>query len=530
MAQGRDTPSSSGSRVTQRIPILTTGHVNAFATDTISNYAGLLRNGIIDYYSNDKERPYITQRPGTIIVHQASATVVDALGRGIHYWSSNSNTYWMNDDVVYKNDYSTPCTVQVGDTAIANGSDKVYFLEWSSANADYLFIFDPENDGIYVISSEADTTIINITDRSGAGTLEGFAVGDPWNFDTLNAVLALGLAHGAVALDGYVFIATTTARIYNSENDDWLIWSGDNFTTAERESDSILFLGKSKDNIVAFGDRTIELYYDNGTSPGTPLAARKDVTYQTGTAFAQTVWNSGDDIHFLAVKPSGEFELSTLRNFEIVPHTNSTMNSFLWQTRYTQDLDYIMHGYTMGGHTYVILTVYDAGTVVITYVYDEAMDVWMEWDTTIGSNTGYALMGLSVRQATNIDRPFGIMRNGDIMRVDASLLPVDKIQDGATENITMVAITDNFDAATSDSKFMHSAQYVGSQPIATASMDVEWTDDNGVTSNSSSIDLLNRTRINRMGKFVNRKFTFTCTISSIIRLEGVDVTFTQGST
>lgn len=529
MARGQQTASTNRSRTTERVPVLTTGHVNNYASDDISNYAGLLQNGIVDYYANDKSRQYITQRPACLVVNQASVDVVDVKGRGIYYWTANSNTYWMNDDVIYKNVYTAPCSMQGGDTAITSGSEKVYFQEWESANSKYLFIIDPENNGVYVINADADTTVINIADRSGTGTLEGFTAGDGWDFDALNAAMALGLCHGAVALDTYLFIGTTTARIYNSGVDDWLNWNGLDFLTCEREEDSLLFIGKSKDNIVAFGDKTIEIFYDNANATGSPLKPRTDITHQVGTAFEETVWNSGDDIHFMAVKPSGEFALATLRNFQIEYHDNPTMNTYLWQSRYTDDLDYVLSGYTMGGHTYVILNTYNAGVSAHTYVYDEATDVWGEWKTTIGSNTNYQFMGQAVRQATNVDRPLGIMKNGDIVMVNASLIPIDAIQTGATENITMVATTDNYDAGTSDDKFMHLLKYVGNR-VTAGTLTVAWTDDNGVSSLSSTLDIPMRTRINRMGKFVSRKFTFTFAGAEQIRFEGVDVTITRGDT
>jgi hypothetical protein len=60
-------------------------------------------------------------------------------------------------------------------------------------------------------------------------------------------------------------------------------------------------------------------------------------------------------------------------------------------------------------------------------------------------------------------------------------------------------------------------------------MTIEWSDDNGYNWNSSTLDLKERTSINRLGKFVSRRFRFTLAGGVYTRFEGIDVSFTQGS-
>ena len=532
MSQGANTPTSDKGRLTQRISAISQLVVNNFATDAISNYAGRVKNGVVERYANDQNRTYVTQRPGITIRKQASATVADTHGRGIHYWKSNGKTYFMNEDIIYKNDYATPCSVQGGDTAIlVSGTERVYFLEWSSANADYLFIFDPEANNFYAISSLASTTVINIADRSGSGTLEGFAVGDAWDFDAINAIITTGLAHGAVQLDAYLFLGLTNSRIYNSNNDDWLNWEALGFLTCERENDDLLYIGKSKDQVVGFGDRTIEFYYDNAnTAPASPLSARKDVTYRVGVAGPSSIWGEGDDIHFISTNPSGEFTMSTLSGMELKLHENRTYHAFLWMSRYTEDLQYIMSGSSVNGHTYVFLTAYNAGVVVNTIVYDYSMDAWYDWDCTAGSVDAFSMVDNSIREYTNEARPLSIMRNGDVFRFSDDFTPNDHMTVLDTDTYPeMIMITDNFDGGTTESKFMYSLNYVGNMSAASQTLTVEYSDDNGATWLSTSIDVNTRTQINRLGKFISRKFRFTTSATEQLRFEGFDVTFAQGS-
>ena len=534
MAQGRNTPSSSKSRRTERISATSNGVVNLFSSSTISNYAGLISNGIVEAYQNDPERMYVTERPALEVFDEAVNGSGGTKGRGIHYWGSQGVNYFMNDNIIYRANYAGACSVQGGDTAITSGSDKVYFKEWTSANSEYLFIIDPENDGIYVINDDANTTVINLVDRSGSGTLEGFTAGDGWDFDAINAIIASdGLCHGAVDLDTYLFLGTkTSARVYNSNVDDWLNWNALNFITCERSNDQLLFIEKTQDHIACFGERTIELLYDNSNATGSPLSVRTDIAHRVGVAFGQSAWTNGDDIHFLGVLDGGEFVMATLRNFQVVPHPNPTLSAYIWQSRYKSNLDLIMNGFSVGGHVYAILSSFSSGTAVKSIVYDYSRDVFYEWSTTLGTSTQFVIMGYAQRTAMDANRPAGILRNGDIFRIDTNFVPIDEIIDvGAeeTENITMVITTDNYDAGATETKFMHSCSYVGNQPTAAVNLNVAWTDNDGVSSQNRDIDLAARTQINRMGKFVKRKFTFTYAGAEQIRFEGIDVTFSPGT-
>ena len=99
-----------------------------------------------------------------------------------------------------------------------------------------------------------------------------------------------------------------------------------------------------------------------------------------------------------------------------------------------------------------------------------------------------------------------------------------------TSNTFPINITiDNFYGLSSEDKFMHSAEYVGNAPTSTQLLSVEWSDDDGQTWYSGSIDIHIRTQINRMGKFKRRKFRIGYSGDQQIRIEGIDVTYTEGS-
>jgi hypothetical protein len=284
--------------------------------------------------------------------------------------------------------------------------------------------------------------------------------------------------------------------------------------------------------VVAVGERTIEVLYDNANATGSPLSFRKDIAHQIGTAGTQTVWEHGDEVHFLGVEHGGAYVLCTLSDFQVQRHENPTYNAYLWQSRYTENMGITLIGFSVGGHVYVIITNYSGTTPVKSVVYDAVYGFWYEWSTTVGTNTQFVPMGYSERDWTNTSRPAGILRNGDIFYIDADYTCVDTIaQVGseATANIALSVITDNYDYGTTEEKYMFSCNYAGNATASSQTMTVTWTDDEGATTQSRTIDTNTKTQINRMGRFVKRKFTIAYSGSQQIRFEGLDVIFSLGS-
>lgn len=529
MSRGQNTPTSNSGRLTQRITAASTNQINSWQSDVPTLVEGYMKNGIVETYSNDPDRVFVTHRPNINIDVPVSGGG-GTKGRGVYWWSAISQKYFMNDNVIYKGTYAAPCSLYGGDTAIASGSKKVYFAEWSSANEDYLFILDPEGGGIYAIAASASTTVINILDR-GSGTGAPFHASDTWDFADLVAAIGTdgGLANGLVTLDTYLFVGMSNGNIYNSGVDDWLTWNALGKATTERSPDMLYYLAKQKDHIVAISGATIEILYNNANeAPASPLSTRTDVAYRTGAAFPEAVWENGDTTWFMGLDAGGDMTLYDITDFRLTPHVNPSMQMYLWMIRYIDDLDFTMHGISLGSHTYVVLTVLNAGTGVISICYDASTDIWGEWSTTCNSNTMFQLIGYMRRAADNDNRPMGMLRSGDLFYMGTGRVPTDLVNGGSDVNVPLSITTGPFDAGTSETKFMHSCNYVGNQLASAGTLTVEWSDDDGANWLSQTIDLSNRTQINRLGDFVSRRFRFSISDTQYMRFEAIDVTFSQG--
>ena len=552
---------SSKERNTVRLPLASNEHINAFTGAAITNYSGNISNGIVDSYANEPERTYVTNRPSVTITKDASASSAGTKGRGIYYWGATGNTYIVNNDTVYQNDYGSPCSVTGGGTAFAAGTEKVYFEEWESPNGKYLFIINPEGNQIFVILSTAATSLINMDDSiadtgTGAEPDSPFAAGDSWDVTGLPVNNLQTLCHGAVNLDSYLFLGCKNGRIYNSDVDDWLNWNTLGYVTAERENDQLLYIEKTKDHIAAFGERSIELFYDAANpTPASPLSNRTDIAHRIGIVSGQSAWADGDQIYFLGMKPQGDFSIYVLDNFVPQEKINTTLNTYLKHGRTEVSLYTTASGFSTGGHVYFILTIYnDQDKPQKSIVYDVYTNFWYEWEVNILGLEQFPIVGWSIRTPEAPVTAEGIFSTGDVFRISDNFEPVDSTDlsnyyfledyledsgiatdymegytvDEKDDTIPWSILIDNFDGLSSDDKFMHSAKYVGSIPKTHQEMTLEWSDDGGITWLSSTIDIYNRTQINRMGKFDRRKFKLRYSGTEQVRAEAIDVTYTVG--
>ena len=83
-------------------------------------------------------------------------------------------------------------------------------------------------------------------------------------------------------MDGYGFIAdSATNRIQNSNLNTISTWPAENFITKQATADAIRGIAKFKNRILAFGNNTVEVFYNAGLSPA-PLAPIKTMTEYIG--------------------------------------------------------------------------------------------------------------------------------------------------------------------------------------------------------------------------------------------------------
>src|SRR5690606_22229362 len=143
---------------------------------------------------------------------------------------------------------------------------------------------------------------------------------------------------GVVSLHGYFFIIgnhaaenamdSSYSRIYNSDLGDPSSWTSTNFI-ASASPGFLKHIAEHHDHIVAFGEASIDFYYDAGNPTGSPLKLRQDINYNVGLVDQtqdadsggdnshSTVVKYGDILFFLGRPHRGAIGVYAMKNFQL---------------------------------------------------------------------------------------------------------------------------------------------------------------------------------------------------------------------
>lgn len=504
-----------------RIPLTPNLHINAFNGATITEKDSGITNGIVE---KRNDVLYVTQRPSIDVFDDASSNGADARGRAIYYWDAADDLYFLNNDTIYKNTSAT--TVSTSPTA---GTKKCKFVEAGGV----LVLLDPENNQGFTITTGDVVTEITDTDFPPKQTP------------------AVGLAYGGAALDTYLFVLGEDGIIYNSDVNDPSTWGALDFLDAERSPDGGQYLGLHHDNIVVYGVRTIEFFYDAANTTGSPLNRRQDLAYQIGCTDGESVWEEGDRSFFVGNDFSGSLKVFTLENFGIRKISTSSIDSLLTQAITKDGYSVSGSGFSAAGHTYYVLNLYtipsDAESTA-TLVYDDTSGLWGHWETTVNGLSKFPLIDWSIRTGVQPRYGEGILFNGDLISINDNFNPQDTLL--ASTYVASGYVTTGYVLSTSESgtvinfnirlgqndfgiervKAIPSIRHVGDLTTNSSNLTIKWAKENNDSFNSGTvIDTSLFQRVNRIGKFRRINFELDYSGTEQLRLEALEATVKTGT-
>lgn len=486
--------------------------IKGFSGATITDRESGIFNGIID---SSKGKPAVTQRPSINLEEQAST----ARGRAVYFWDANNVLYILNDDTLYKNSYSGA----IG-TMITSGTEKCRFLQLGTR----LILLDHEDSKAYTITT--GDTVAQITGSFPAA-----------------------IAHGGAILDGYLFVMDTDGVIWNSDLNAPQTFSAGGSINAEREEDGGVYLGKHHDHLVAFGERTIEFFYDNGNATNSPLNRRQDISYTTGCAQGSTVWEEGDTTVFLGTQPSTGMGVFVLENFQIKKVSSSGLDALLTQSIIRDEYGAFASGFSANGHKFYVLTLHTTPgdiSTEMTLIYDMSVNVWYEWHTAIGSVVNFPVIDWSLRAGQSIRTGVGMFSNGDYFIVNNGFIPQDTI--GASVYVTPTTYVDTgyitdtsgtgsnynmkirfgqFDGDTNKNKIMYGLRPRMNQTQTSQTLTVTWSDDNNfnfITAGSFDTSY-QYNDLRRCGRFNRRNIELQYSGSEQIFIESLETDIQVGT-
>ena len=499
-----------------RIPAVTNLKINAISGAGIDDYDSGMTNAIA---KKKNGKIVATQRPSIDLFEDASGAGADARGRAIYRWASNNSLYIVNNNKIYKDSQSS-----VAIKTITAGTKRCKFLPFDTK----LYLFDSENGEAWHITTGGTVTQITDTD-----------------FPT-EQTPAIGLAYGAASLDKTLYVMDVNGVIYGSDLSDGTSWAALNFIDAERDPDGGTFIGKHHDNIVAFGPRSIEFFYDNANASGSPLNVRKDIAYTMGCSSGETVWETGDRMFFIGTNDSGALAVYMLLSFGITKISAEDLDSFITQAIVKDGYTAIGSGFSANGHNFYTITFYTTPSDISparTIVYDDVSGMWYpSWTTAVGGNTQFPLVDWTVRSDTTARYGEGIFANGDLISINDNLIPQDTLLGLAyyasgyavtgyvvesSDTGTPIPVTlrlGQWDGGISQNKTCPKIRYVGDQPANSQTLTVKWSNENNQNFTSGkSIDISSPGTIRKNGRFIRRNHEISHSATEILEIEALEL-------
>ncbi len=503
-----------------RIPLAVDLHINAFSGATITELESGITNGLAEKMAD--ERLYVTQRPTIDVTEDASVHTAKAKGRGIFYWDSPGALYLVNDDTVFKNSHAN----SIG--TITSGVSKVKMLILD----DDLIILDKDNNEGWTVAAD---TVTQITDT---------------DFPP-EKTPAETLCYGGAVMDGYLFVGTAAGLLYNSNNGDATAWTALDVTSAERDPDNGVYVGKQKDHIIFYGTRTTEVFYNAANPTGSPLTRRQDIAYTVGCSDGRSVWEAGD-IHFLVGTDSpGAHQVYIFENLTFRKISTPTIDSFITQAIVKDSFLAMGSGFSAHGRLFYILTLYKAPSTITPYislVYDSRSQLWYIWETTVNGLSKFPLVDWTIRTGVLPRFGEGILSNGDLFTINDDLTASDTlvaskiVEDGivepgileetasATAAVAVSVRTGMKDMGTNSRKFAGSMRYVGDTTPNSQTLTIKWANENNSSfSAGRTIDMSLYERMNRNGSFRRRNFQLETSSTDVVRMEALEIEITAGT-
>lgn len=493
----------------------------------------------------ETSRFVLQKRPG-LKVFSTITTATNVTPRGIFYWAVNNKQYSVFDNKLYSD------TTEI--LTLAGSTGRVGFTEAQGAE-NYLVVVDgtngyriDKNNAIYELKPSTWTAstaksvgaLVNPTVSngksyrmtSGSGSTGGAQ--PTWPTTVGATVVDNGITWTCVDLvsfpsphipqpiffDGYVFLmADTPAReVFNSAVQDILTWKSDNFISAEMYPDKSVGIARQSNQLVVFGRKSVEFFYDAQNATGSPLRRAEQFSISMGTASWNSIASSDGLIMFVGQTEAGGRFVAGIEDMKLRPVSTEAIDRIL--AAETGDIE-TMTGYLcrIAGH---LLYVINLQTQNRTLVYDLTEKIWHEWS----SSATYIGKFLGQYQCENQGKC--LLQYGT--KAVVYEFDINTYQDDASP-IYMMAQTAKFDADNDNRKFFGSLSVVGDRTSSSSVISISWSDDDYLTWNTPrQVNMQNsRMNITRLGSSRRRAFRLEHSSNENCRIELLEIEFESGT-
>lgn len=434
-----------------------------------------------------------------LIKREGSTSFISLSGtvRGCHYWKSENKLFFAISDDVYVYNASTGALITTLNTVFATTtSGDVGFCE---------FLYD------------TGAVKLVVTDGTTLSTI-----------DTANTVVAGADADMPVHLpypvflDGYLFIVkVSTADIYNSNLNNPLAYTAGDFISAEMRPDGLSYLAVLNNYILAFGNGSIEYFWDASIASGSPLQ-RNDTPVKL-TGFIGGISKIANKLYFIGYDENTMPTVFLLDDFKIKDVGSEAIKRHLASLTTTAATATAgIHGsfISISGHQLYVL---ETGSA--TYALELETNLWFR--LTFQAQTRFPInFALSITTPVGYKCLFVLQNDTNLYKFSPSLY-----QDNGTA-FTCVIVSDNQMFNTYRNKNMHKLVVWSSKTSSSSLLSISYSDDDYQNySTARTVDIsLKRPTLTQLGIFRQRAFKLSYSDNFPFILYGLEVDLNMGVT
>ncbi len=328
------------------------------------------------------------------------------------------------------------------------------------------------------------TTVVTGLSRIDIGGVKYILISsdaDSWYFNTntntltqiTDADFPASIRGHFVALDGYNFVLSSDGKIYNSDLNSIANWSATSYISTNLSTDNGSALALYKNYVVAFGEASMEVFYDAGNPTGSPLA-RYDQAYSRigvqhiGGSESAVLAQLGDIICWVGSYNGSQYQIGIYTLNNLRPEKLSTP----WIDRVLTGNNAQLSLFVFNGQIYLCVNVHAQGSPIL----NSLLSSWLFcFDTKTWVESGFPYNFLI---NSDYDSPMAVAMNNTGGRIFEFANDSPAWRDEVSTSYTMTIQMDKWDAGTNKRKFLDRIDLIGSdiQSSGTTTLEISVDD------------------------------------------------------
>ena len=440
----------------------------------------------------EDDRKFIQKRSGSTL---EIPSVASSNIRGMYFWADQQKLYYCVGRHMYVYNVNTSVSTTLTNV-FTTSTGTVGFCE---------YLYDTGTVKVIAVDGTATTGLITI--------------------DSTNTVVTCSdvdlPAHlpNPVFIDGYIFLVeATTGKVFNSSNTDPLSWSTTAYVMPEQEADITTRIAKINNYLVAFGNDSIEYYWDAANAaPDSPMQ-RNDAPLKYN-GFLGGLGQYGNNLYFIGKDAAGQPDIFKLSDFKIENIGTPAISRYLNNSG-SNISTWLGNVISMQGHSFYVISC----GLNKTWAID--LDSNLVSRFAFQTNQTFDLLFSVVSRGATSVKTYFCLNDGtsNIYRFDAL------VYQDAGVNFTCGFTTENNAFGTLNKKTMSRLGINCDRPVADTSINISWSDDDYISFSTPRVCNLNTDVpfIRQLGSFRNRVFRFTYTDNYPLRINEVEVDINKG--